>query len=44
MQIMEDKLRIEELDSALKQMSKGKSPGVYGLSVEFYIFFGLILE
>lgn len=39
MQIMEEKLKIEELDNAIKQMSKGKSPGLDGLTVEFYTFF-----
>lgn len=38
-QHMEDKLRIEELDIAIGQMSKGKSPGQDGLTVEFYIHF-----
>lgn len=36
---MEDKLRIEELDKAIGWMSKGKSPGQDGLTVEFYIHF-----
>lgn len=36
---MEDNLRIEELDTAIHQMSKGKSPGLDGLTVEFYVFF-----
>lgn len=33
------KLRIEELDLAIKWVSKGKSPGLNGLTVELYIFF-----
>lgn len=36
---MEDDLKIEELDIAINRMSKGKSPGLDGLTVEFYIFF-----
>lgn len=36
---MEDDLKNEELDVAINQMSKGKSPGLDGLTVEFYIFF-----
>lgn len=38
-QYLEDKLRIEELDIAIRQMSKGKSPGMDGLTVEFYVHF-----
>lgn len=34
---MEGKLRIEELDIAIESMSKGKTPGLDGLTVEFYI-------
>ena len=30
-QFIEEELRIEELDIAVKQMSKGKSPGIDGL-------------
>ncbi len=36
---MEDDLLIEELDKAINQMVKGKSPGLDGLTVDFYIFF-----
>ncbi len=36
---MEDDLLIEELDKAINQMAKGKSPGLDGLTVDFYIFF-----
>jgi len=36
---MEDDLKIEELDRAINQMAKGKSPGLDGLTVEFYFFF-----
>lgn len=36
---MENYLKIEELDMAIKNMAKGKSPGVDGLTVEFYLFF-----
>lgn len=36
---MEDELRIEELDLAVRQMSKGKSPGINGITVEFFLFF-----
>lgn len=36
---MEDKLIIEELDAAILRMSKGKSPGLDGLTVEFYTVF-----
>lgn len=39
MQYMEDELKIEGLDLAIKQMPKGKSPGLDGLTVEFYTFF-----
>ena len=35
-QYMDDGLKIEELDSALLQMSGGKSPGLDGLTIEFY--------
>lgn len=35
---MEDDLIIEELDKA-NQMAKGKSPGLDGLTVDFYVFF-----
>lgn len=38
-QHMGDKLRIEELDRAIQQMTNGKSPGLDGLTVEFYTFF-----
>ncbi len=38
-QLMEDKLRIEELDIAIGRMSKGKAPGLDGLTVEFYVHF-----
>ena len=38
-QHLEDKFRIEALDIAIGQMSKGKSPGLDGLTVEFYIHF-----
>ena len=38
-QLMEGELRIEELDLAVQQMSKGKSPGIDGLTVEFLSFF-----
>lgn len=38
-QHMEDDLKMEELDIAINRMSKGKSPGLDGLTVEFYIFF-----
>jgi len=37
--LMEDELRIEELDLAIRQMSKGKSPGIDGITVEFLSFF-----
>lgn len=37
--IMEDDLIIEELDKAINQMAKGKSPGLDGLTVDFYVFF-----
>lgn len=37
-QHMEKKLRTEELDRAIVQMSKGKSSGLHGLT-EFYSFF-----
>ncbi len=36
---MEDDLIIEELDKAIIQMAKGKSPGFDGLTVDFYVFF-----
>lgn len=36
---MEDDLIIEELDKAINQMAKGKSPGLDGLTVDFYVFF-----
>lgn len=36
---MESKLAIEELDKAIGQMPRGKSPGIDGLTVEFYSFF-----
>lgn len=38
-QHMEDKLRIAELDKAIWHTSKGKSPGLDGLTVEFYSHF-----
>lgn len=38
-QLMEEELRIEELDLAIQQMSRGKSPGIDGLTVEFLSFF-----
>uniref|UniRef100_A0A1A8UUH3 exodeoxyribonuclease III n=1 Tax=Nothobranchius furzeri TaxID=105023 RepID=A0A1A8UUH3_NOTFU len=37
--LTEGKLEIGELDKSLKQMPKGKSPGIDGLTVEFYIGF-----
>ncbi len=37
--IMEDDLIIEELDKKIIQMAKGKSPGLDGLTVDFYVFF-----
>lgn len=36
---MDADLSIDELDKAVHQMAKGKSPGPDGLTVEFYIFF-----
>lgn len=36
---MEDKLKIKELDTAILRMSKGKSPGLDGLTGEFYTAF-----
>ena len=36
---MDDRLKIEELDSALLQMSGGKSPGLDGITIEFYKYF-----
>lgn len=36
---MEEELKIEELDSAIKRMPKGKSSGLDGLTVDFYTFF-----
>lgn len=37
--LMEGELAIEELDEAVKPMPRGKSPGIDGLTVEFYSFF-----
>uniref|UniRef100_A0A087XR38 Endonuclease/exonuclease/phosphatase domain-containing protein n=1 Tax=Poecilia formosa TaxID=48698 RepID=A0A087XR38_POEFO len=34
--LMDDDLNIEELDVAMQQMAKGKSPGLDGLTIEFY--------
>ena len=31
-QLMEDELKIEELDLAVQKMSKGKSPGIDGIT------------
>lgn len=39
MQIMEEKLKIQELDNAIKRIPKGRSPGLDGLTVDFYLFF-----
>lgn len=36
---MEEDLKIEELDKAIIKMAKGKSPGLDGLTVDFYVFF-----
>lgn len=36
---MENDLKIEELDRAVTSMAKGKSPGIDGLTIEFYMFF-----
>ncbi len=37
--IMEDDLIIEELDKAINEMAKCKSPGLDGLTVDLYVFF-----
>lgn len=36
---MDEDLKLEELDKAIKQMAKDKSPGLDGLTTEFYVFF-----
>lgn len=38
-QFMEEDLKMEELDAAVVTMSSGKSPGMDGLTAEFYSFF-----
>ena len=38
-QLMEEELRINELDIAVKQMTKRKSPGIVGITVELFSFF-----
>ena len=41
---LEKWLSVEELSVALKQMKKNKSPGIDGLTVEFYLTFWDILK
>lgn len=43
-QHMEDDLRMRELNRAVLPMSEGESPGLEGLTVEFYPFFVRISE
>lgn len=35
---MEEELRIEELDKVISQMFSGKSPGLDGLTIDFFKF------
>lgn len=37
---MEADIEISELDIAIKQMSNGKSPGIDGITIELYKYFG----
>ena len=41
---LEDPLRNEECYNVLKECAKGKHPGSDGLSVEFYLYFGPLLD
>lgn len=43
-QICNADLSVDEIEKALQSMKKGKSPGVDGLSVEFYLHFWEIIK